>query len=120
MHALTFIRSESSRHFGLGRRGGSPGLCRFLRNQHIWVAFCPQSDVKTSEPFAFQEISRSTQLRGLPRRRSGEFSRRRTAMRSLRICLLTLIAAISTSIAYGQGSNTGDLHVTVKDPTGSP
>src|SRR5262250_619780 len=41
-------------------------------------------------------------------------------MRTPRICLLTLIAALSTSIAFGQGVATGDLHVTVKDPTGSP
>ena len=40
-------------------------------------------------------------------------------MRTLRICLLTLIAALSTSIAFGQGVATGDLHVTVKDPTGT-
>src|SRR6476469_3965789 len=40
-------------------------------------------------------------------------------MRTLRICLLTLIAALSISIAFGQGVNTGDLHVTVKDPTGT-
>jgi hypothetical protein len=40
-------------------------------------------------------------------------------MRTLRICLLTLIAALSISIAFGQGVATGDLHVTVKDPTGT-
>lgn len=40
-------------------------------------------------------------------------------MRTLRICLLTLIAALSTAIAFGQGVATGDLHVTVKDPTGT-
>jgi Carboxypeptidase regulatory-like domain len=41
-------------------------------------------------------------------------------MRTLRLCLLTLIAGLFTSVAFGQGVATGDLHVTVKDPTGTP
>ena len=41
-------------------------------------------------------------------------------MRTLQICVLTLFVTLSTSIAFGQGVATGDLHVTVKDPTGSP
>src|SRR5437667_2951029 len=49
----------------------------------------------------------------------GEFSPRRSYMRIPRIgSLLALVIAL-TSLVYGQGVATGDLHVTVKDPQGN-
>src|SRR5438477_8639574 len=49
----------------------------------------------------------------------GEFSRRRSFMRTLRLCLLLSLVVLLPSFFFGQGVATGDLHVTVKDPQGS-
>src|SRR5260370_22065989 len=50
---------------------------------------------------------------------SREFSRWRSYMRIPRICLLLALVLAITSLVYGQGVASGDLHVTVKDPQGN-
>src|SRR5207253_11305433 len=42
-----------------------------------------------------------------------------SSMRTQRICLLLMLLAAFSLVAFGQGVATGDLHVTVKDPGGN-
>ena len=82
--------------------------------------FSLQADVKTSEPSLPQKQVVLQPTLDWPRCLPGEFSRRRSYMRIPKILVSAALVLIITSLVYGQGVATGDLHVTVKDPQGQP
>lgn len=100
----------------------NPEATLSLRRKHILLAFVRRSDVKTSKPsLPHQIVLRPCRISPTwPDPENSVFGE--PTMRIPKICLFSLLAiafCFCCVIAYGQGVASGDLHVIVKDPTGS-